>query len=122
MLGDSRLFRKVEARKTVKDLKIFVLVQMLYIAPHRIKLTHKLVVSRADEQLRPTLELLAPLPGLRKNESVNATAKLMEAIQHLTSLARRNVHLQRAKKTPRSTERRRYKKLFLRPAKPRRLP
>ena len=80
MLGDRRLFRKVKPRKTVKDLKIFVLVQVLYIAPHLIKLTHEFVVSGADEQLRPALELLGPLPRLRKNESVNATAKLMEAI------------------------------------------
>jgi hypothetical protein len=116
MLGDRRLFRKVKPRKTVKDLKIFVLVQVLYIAPHLIKLTHEFVVSGADEQLRPALELLGPLPRLRKNESVNAPAKLMEAIHHFTGLARRNVHLKHAKKTPGSTERRRYNKLFLHPA------
>ena len=62
MLGDRRFFRKVKPRGAIEDLKIFMLVQMLNIAPDRVKLTHKFMVSGTDEQLCPALELLSPLP------------------------------------------------------------
>ncbi len=77
MLGDRRLFRKVQPGRTIKDLKILMLVEVLDIAPDRVKFTHQFMVPGADEQLCPALELLRPFPWFRENEPVNAAAKLM---------------------------------------------
>ena len=61
--GDCRLFRKVQPGPTIEDLKILMLVEMLDIAPDRVKFTHQFVVSGADEQLVLLLNCFAPFPG-----------------------------------------------------------
>jgi hypothetical protein len=79
----------------------------------------------ADGRLPRSVSWIASINfavALTDSSFLSEPGKGGKQFKHFTSLACRNVHLQRTKKTPWSTERRRYNKLFLRPAKPSCLP
>jgi hypothetical protein len=64
VLRDRFLFRKVEPRWAIEDLKVLVLVKMLDVASDRVDFTHQTVMARADEELSSALKLVPPLSWL----------------------------------------------------------
>ena len=75
-------------------------MKVLYVAAHFVQFAHECVMTRANEQLRSTLELTLGFTLLCCNQSLNAACELVNTVKHIEVGSRRVIDAVAAEEPP----------------------